>query len=103
MLTEAEIQAIKPVRCERKVTDGHGLYLLVTPNGARHWRFRCSFAGKRKTIGLGTSPELGRGKIALPPDGKYLREEQTQQRAGKLGCDKSQYMGGRNAGEGVAQ
>ena len=48
MLTDAEIEAIKPVRCERKVTDGQGLYLLVTPNGARHWRFRYSFAGKRQ-------------------------------------------------------
>jgi hypothetical protein len=37
----------------RKATDGQGLYLLVTPNGARHWRFRYSFAGKRKTIALG--------------------------------------------------
>jgi Arm domain-containing DNA-binding protein len=56
MLTEAEIQAIKPLRCERKVSDGQGLYLLVTPKGARHWRFRYSIAGKRKTIALGTYP-----------------------------------------------
>ena len=54
MLTEAKIQAIKPVRCERKVRDRQVLYLLVTPKGARHWRFRYSFAGKRKTIALGT-------------------------------------------------
>jgi hypothetical protein len=43
------------------------------------------------------------GKIALPPDGKHLRWEQTQQRAGQLACDKSQCMGGRNAGESVTQ
>ena len=36
MLTEEKIQAIKPVRYERKVTDGQGLYLLVTPKGALH-------------------------------------------------------------------
>jgi len=56
MLTEAEIQAIKPVRYERKVRDGQGLYLLVTPKGVRHWRFRYSFAGKRKTLALGRYP-----------------------------------------------
>jgi Arm DNA-binding domain len=61
MLTEAEIQAIKPVRYERKVTDGKGLYLLVTPKGALHWRFRYRFAGKRKTLALGTYPVVTLG------------------------------------------
>jgi Arm DNA-binding domain len=56
MLTEAQIQAIKPVRSERRVTDGQGLYLLVTPKGALHWRFRYRFAGKCKTLALGTYP-----------------------------------------------
>ena len=56
MLTEALIRAIKPVRYERRVTDGHGLFLLVTPKGALHWRFRYRFAGKRKTVALGTYP-----------------------------------------------
>jgi hypothetical protein len=56
MLTEEEIQAIKPVRYERRVTDGQGLYLLVTPKGALHWRFRYHFAGKSKTLSLGSYP-----------------------------------------------
>jgi hypothetical protein len=56
MLTEALIRAIKPVRYERRVTDGKGLFLLVTPKGALHWRFRYRFAGKRKTVALGTYP-----------------------------------------------
>jgi hypothetical protein len=42
------------VRYERKVTDGQGLYLLVTPKGALHWRFRYRFAGKCKTLALGS-------------------------------------------------
>jgi hypothetical protein len=56
MLTEAQIQAIKPVRYERRVTDGQGLYLLMTPKGALHWRFRYRFAGKSKTLSLGSYP-----------------------------------------------
>jgi hypothetical protein len=54
MLTEAQIQAIKPVRYERRVTDGQGLDLLVTPKGALHWRFRYRIAGKCKTLALGS-------------------------------------------------
>ena len=56
MLTEAQFQAIKPVRYERRVTDGQGLYLLVTPKGALHWGFPYRFAGKCKTLALGSYP-----------------------------------------------
>ena len=56
MLTEAEVEAIKPVRYERKFSDGRGLYLLVTPKGARHWRFAYRYARKYKTLALGTYP-----------------------------------------------
>lgn len=56
MLTEAQIREIKPLRYERRVTDGQGLFLLVTPKGALHWRFCYRFAGKRKTVALGTYP-----------------------------------------------
>jgi len=58
MLTEAEIEAIKPVRYERKVSDGGGLYLLVTPKGGRCWRFAYRFARKYKKLALGTYPEV---------------------------------------------
>lgn len=59
MLTEAQIQEIRPVRYERRVNDGQGLYLIVTPKGARHWRFRYRFAGKRRTLALGPYPVVG--------------------------------------------
>jgi hypothetical protein len=44
MLTEAEVGAIKPRRYSRKVSDGGGLYLLVTPKGGRCWRYAYRFA-----------------------------------------------------------
>jgi hypothetical protein len=56
MLTEAEVEAIKPLRCARKVSDGRGLYLLVTPKGGRRWRFAYRFNQKYKTLSLGTYP-----------------------------------------------
>jgi Arm DNA-binding domain len=58
MLTESELRAIKPVRYLRKVTDGRGLYLLVTPRGGRWWRFAYRFARKGKTLALGTYPDV---------------------------------------------
>jgi hypothetical protein len=58
MLTESELRALKPVRHSRKVTDGRGLYLLVTPRGGRWWRFAYRFAQKGKTLALGTYPDV---------------------------------------------
>jgi hypothetical protein len=58
MLTEAEIKAIKPLRYSRKVSDGRGLYLLVTPKGGRWWRYAYRFAQKHKALALGTYPAV---------------------------------------------
>src|SRR5262245_65793235 len=38
--------------------DGRGLFLLLTPNGGRWWRFRYNFAGKEKLLSLGTYPDV---------------------------------------------
>jgi hypothetical protein len=56
MLTETKIKDIRPVRYARKYTDGQGLYLLVTPKGARCWRYAYKFANKYKKLSLGTYP-----------------------------------------------
>ena len=58
MLTDAQIRDAKPLRCARKVTDGRGLYLLVTPNGGKYWRFNYHFEGKRKTVAYGVYPDV---------------------------------------------
>jgi hypothetical protein len=58
MLTETEVRAIKPLLYLRKVTDGGGLYLLVTPKGGRWWRYAYRFAQKHKTLALGTYPAV---------------------------------------------
>jgi hypothetical protein len=58
MLTETEIQRIKPLRYARKISDGEGLHLLVTPKGGRCWRYAYRFSGKQKTLALGTYPDV---------------------------------------------
>ena len=41
-----------------KLTDTGGLYLLVMPAGGKYWRFDYRYDGKRKTLALGTYPEI---------------------------------------------
>ena len=38
--------------------DGDGLFLHVTPTGARYWRLKYRFAGKEKLLALGVFPEV---------------------------------------------
>jgi hypothetical protein len=58
MLTENRARGIKPRRIARKVFDGAGLYLLVTPKGGRCWRYAYRFEGKHKTLSLGIFPDV---------------------------------------------
>ena len=60
-LTDTAIRAAKPGAKATKLRDGGGLYLLVTPDGSRLWRFdyRRPVTSKRNTLGLGTYPEVG--------------------------------------------
>jgi hypothetical protein len=63
MLTEAEVHAIKPLRCSRKVSDGGGLYLMVTPKGGRCWRYAYRFAQNHKTLALGVYPVVSLERV----------------------------------------
>ncbi|EHN8829880.1 DUF4102 domain-containing protein [Enterobacter bugandensis] len=36
-LTDTKIRSLKPSDKPFKVSDSHGLYLLVKPGGSRHW------------------------------------------------------------------
>jgi integrase len=57
-LTDTEIRRSKPADAPYKLSDAHGLYLLVKPNGGRLWRWKYRFDGKEKLMALGTYPEL---------------------------------------------
>lgn len=41
-----------------KISDGHGLFLLVNPNGSRWWRMAYRFGGKQKTLSMGVWPDV---------------------------------------------
>jgi len=57
-LSDTRLRAAKPKEKSYKLTDGNGLYLLVTPTGGKLWRFDYSFSAKRKTLSIGSYPEV---------------------------------------------
>lgn len=41
-----------------KLADGHGLYLLIRPNGSKLWRFKFRIHGKEQKLSFGRYPEI---------------------------------------------
>lgn len=70
----------KHATCEgkaiRKLPDGDGLYLWVTPDGAKRWRLRYWIAGKEKSLSLGVYPaiSLKRARERCEEERKHLTE-----------------------------
>ncbi|MDQ2075771.1 tyrosine-type recombinase/integrase [Marinimicrobium sp. ABcell2] len=58
-LTDAAVKQAQPKDKAYKLPDGAGLYLLVQINGTKCWRYDYRFAGKRKTLAIGTYPLIG--------------------------------------------
>lgn len=75
MLTDTEIRKAKPTEKPQKISDGGGLFLLVTPQGGKLWRLAYRFAGKQKTLAIGEYPAIGLA------DARTKREEAKKQLA----------------------
>lgn len=56
-LTDAAVRQAKPAETTRRLFDGAGLYIEVSPAGGKWWRFKYRFGGKEKRLSLGTYPE----------------------------------------------
>ena len=57
-LSDTKIRNVKPPETQKKLFDGDGLFLLVTPQGGKYWRFKYRFEGKERLLSLGTYPEI---------------------------------------------
>jgi hypothetical protein len=55
-LTDTRIRNAKPTAKPYKLSDGGGLYVIITPDEARYWRMDYRFAGKRRTLAIGIYP-----------------------------------------------
>ena len=58
MLADAKVRTAAPSPKPYKLFDRDGLYVIVQPNGRRWWRLNYRFAGKAKTLSMGTYPEV---------------------------------------------
>lgn len=57
-LTDKQVKAASPKDKNYKLSDGLGLYVLVTPKGAKYWRLKYRFLGKEKVLALGVYPDV---------------------------------------------
>lgn len=57
-LTALAIRNAQPRAKTYKLGDGHSLYLLVMPNGAKYWRLSYRHLGKQRALALGVWPEV---------------------------------------------
>lgn len=57
-LTDTQIRLAKPRDRAYKIFDADGLYLQVSPQGGKWWRFKYRWDGKEKLLSLGTYPEI---------------------------------------------
>ena len=57
-LTETAIKKAKPGAKPVKLSDGKGLYLLVSPAGSKLWRWKYRVLGKEKVMALGIYPDV---------------------------------------------
>ena len=60
-LSDAKVRNAKPKTKPYKITDGEGMFLLVTPIGSKYWRLKYHVAGKEKLLALGVYPEVSLG------------------------------------------
>lgn len=74
-LTAEGVAEAKPTDKARKLYDGHGLYLLVTPKGAKYWRLKYRYAGKERVLALGVYGAPNKpGSVSLK-QARDLRDE----------------------------
>ncbi|MFW5958329.1 MAG: tyrosine-type recombinase/integrase [Desulfosalsimonas sp.] len=57
-LTDVAVKGIKPGTRTLRLADGSALYLEVTPQGSKLWRYRYRFKGKQKTFAIGVYPDV---------------------------------------------
>ena len=72
-LSDIQVKSAKPKEADYKLTDGGGLYLLITPTGGKLWRLDYRFDGKRKTLTCGSYPATSL------VNGRKKREEAREQ------------------------
>jgi integrase len=75
-LTDTQIRQSKPKSKSYKLSDGKGLFLLITVTGAKYWRLKYRIAGKEKLLSIGVYPSISLKKArSACNDAKELLEQ----------------------------
>lgn len=74
-LTEAKVKSLKPTAKPYKVSDYDSLFVLVTPNGSKLWKFKFRVDGKEKSLSFGKHPAVTLKRA------RFLRDEARTQMA----------------------
>ena len=74
-ITQRQIANAKPRSTPYRLADGHALYLMIQPSGAKLWRMNYRFLGRQKTVHFGPWPTVGIG------DARERRDEAKKQLA----------------------
>jgi integrase len=82
MLTDAAIRAAKPREKPWKLAGGEGLYLSITPNGSRLWRFKYRYAGVEKLLSFGGYTPGRAGHVPLAEARERLADAKKMLRDG---------------------
>ncbi|EFN9783177.1 DUF4102 domain-containing protein [Escherichia coli] len=88
-LTDAKTRTLKPSDKPFKVSDSHGLYLLVKPGGSCHWYLKYRISGKESRIALGAYQAISLSDARQQREGirkmLALNINPVQQRAAECG------------------
>jgi hypothetical protein len=57
-LADVAIRSAKPGEKPIKLSDGKGMFLLVTPAGGKLWRLKYRLDGREKLLAMGAYPEV---------------------------------------------
>lgn len=57
--TISSLKSLKPRNRPYKISDGGGLFVLVSTSGSKLWRLAYRFNGKQKVLALGIFPQVG--------------------------------------------
>ena len=57
-LTDTEVRRARPAAKMYRMSDGHGLYLQVQPNGTKLWHYGYRFEARQRLLSIGTYPTV---------------------------------------------
>lgn len=92
-LTDIQVRNSKQQDKEHKLSDGGGMYLLVTPTGGKLWNMKYKFGGKEKRLSFGAYPAI------TLADARQRREEAKKLLAN--GVDPGETKKAQKAAQGV--